>query len=168
MTHRHRIGSRAGAFWRSPSCWWPRRLDLLVFQIMTQGARAMGMGPQRFRRCRRCDGQLLQPAGVAGSRTTGVDRRLDPDARRVTSGRQPLPGQRNDRALPKQSFFLPTVYAVAMTKDLSFGFGSYALRPRGPLANPESSRALRAAHHVSPTGFSDRFISQNAVIGRPI
>ena len=81
-------------------------------------------------------------------------------------GANPYPGSGRTEHYQKQSFFLPTLYAVApLTKDLAFGIGGYAPYGLGlRWANPEVFTGTSGSSPVSGTSFSGRFVSQNAVI----
>jgi long-chain fatty acid transport protein len=124
------------------------------FQIMTQGARAMGMGLAFTAVADDPTAVFYNPAGmgwmshyeasIGGSiltRTTGD-----------FQGANPYPGVGTTEHEQKASFLLPTVYAVApLTKELAFGLGVYA--PYG-----------LGFRWDNPNTWSGRFVSQNAVI----
>lgn len=124
------------------------------FQIMSQGARAMGMGLAFTGVADDATAVFYNPAGISwishyevslgGSvltRTTGE-----------FLGANPYPGVGTTEHEQKQNFLLPTIYAVApLTKELAFGLGVYA--PYG-----------LGFRWDNPNTFSGRFISQNAVI----
>ena len=155
MTHRHRIrfpglgGILALAVFLMAAPAYPSG-----FQIMTQGARATGMGLAFTAVADDATAVFYNPAGmgwmshyeasIGGSiltRTTGD-----------FQGANPYPGSGTTEHYKKQSFLLPTVYAVApLTKELNFGLGVYA--PYG-----------LGLKWDNPNTWSGRFISQNAVI----
>jgi long-chain fatty acid transport protein len=124
------------------------------FQVMTQGAKAMGMGLAFTAVADDPTAVFYNPAGMAwmshyevsigGSiltRTTGD-----------FQGANPYPGVGVTEHEQKQSFLLPTVYVVApITKELNFGLGVYA--PYG-----------LGFRWDNPNTYSGRFLSQNAVI----
>jgi long-chain fatty acid transport protein len=124
------------------------------FQIMTQGAKAMGMGLAFTAVADDPTAVFYNPAGMGwmshyeGSAGGSILTRTSGDFQ----GANPYPGSGTTEHLKKQNFLLPTVYGVApLTKELNFGIGVYA--PYG-----------LGLHWENPNTWTGRFISQNAVI----
>ena len=155
MTHRHRIRfPQPGAILALAVFLVAAPAYPSGFQVMTQGARAMGMGLAFTAIADDPTAVFYNPAGlgwmshyeasIGGSLLT----RITGDFQ----GANPYPGSGTTEHTQKQSFLLPNVYAVApLTKELAFGLGVYA--PYG-LGN----------RWENPNTWSGRFISQNAVI----
>lgn len=169
MAHRHRIRFlQQGAILAFAAFLMAAPAYPSGFQVMTQGARAMGMGLAFTAVADDPTAVFYNPAGISWishyessiggsllSRTTGD-----------FQGANPYPGSGRTEHYQKQSFFLPTLYAVApLTKNLNFGIGGYAPYGLGlRWANPEVFTGTPGSSPVSGTSFSGRFISQNAVI----
>jgi long-chain fatty acid transport protein len=124
------------------------------FQIMTQGARATGMGLAFTAVADDPTAIFYNPAGLGwmshmeASLGGSILTRVTGDFQ----GANPYPGAGTTEHYKKQSFLLPTVYAVLpLMKDVNLGIGVYA--PYG-----------LGLHWENPDTWSGRFISQNAVI----
>ena len=124
------------------------------FQVMTQGARASGMGLAFTAVADDPTAIFYNPAGMGflshyeASTGGSLLTRVTGDFQ----GANPYPGPSATEHYQKQSFLLPNVYAVMpLTHDLNFGLGIFA--PYG--------LGLR---WENPNTYSGRFISQNAVI----
>jgi len=124
------------------------------FQVMTQGARATGMGLAFTGIADDPTAIFYNPAGmgfqehfglyIGGNLLTRTDGGLD--------GANPFPGVGAHEDIDKQWFFTPNVYAVVpLTAELNFGLGVTA--PYG--------LGLRWAN---PNESVTKFVSQNAVI----
>ena len=135
---------------------------------MTQGAKAMGMGLAFTAVADDPSAIFYNPAGLGWmthyeasvgasilSRTTGD-----------FQGANPYPGASTTEHYQKQSFLLPTIYAVApLTQELNFGLGVFAPYGLGVRwQNPEVFTGAAGTSPVSSSSFSGRFISQNAVV----
>ena len=121
---------------------------------MTQGARATGMGLAFTAVADDPSAIFYNPAGlgwlthyeasVGGSLLTRTSGEF--------AGASPYPGAGVTEHLQKQSFLLPTTYAVLpLVKDLNFGLGVFA--PYG-----------LGVRWENPDTWSGRFIAQNAVV----
>jgi len=124
------------------------------FQVMTQGARATGMGLAFAGVADDPTAIFYNPAGmgfqdhfgfyIGGNFLTRTDGGL--------VGANPFPGVGAVESIDKQWFFTPNIYAVVpLTTELSFGLGVFSQYGLGlRWANPNESVT--------------RFVSQNAVI----
>ena len=124
------------------------------FQVMTQGARATGMGLAFTGVADDASAIFYNPAGMAFQEhfSLMLGGSLLSRSSANFAGANPYPGVGNFESVQKQQFFLPIVYAVApLTAELSFGLGVDAPYGLGLRWN-------------NPEEFSGRFISQNAVI----
>jgi long-chain fatty acid transport protein len=124
------------------------------FQIMTQGARATGMGLAFTAIANDPSAIFYNPAGLGwqkhfeaqagGSFLTKVKGEFD--------GANPYPGNGNHEIEHKTTFVLPNIYAVVpLTPELNFGLGINA--PYGLGFRWDNAET-----------FSGRFVAQNAVI----
>jgi len=123
------------------------------FQIMTQGARATGMGLAFTAVANDPSAIFYNPAGLGWMEhyEASVGGSLLSRVKGDFEGSNPYPGSVTEH-YQKQNFLLPTIYAVApLMKDLNFGLGVFA--PYG--------LGLR---WENPETWTGRFISQNAVI----
>ena len=137
------------------------------FQIMTQGARAMGMGLAFSAVADDASAVFYNPAGLTFQEHPeitvggGILSRLSGDFQ----GTNPYPGPVTEHE-QKQNFVLPTLYVnVPVQKNINIGFGifgPYGLGVRWQ--NPEVFTGTPGQSPVSPSSFSGRFISQNVLI----
>jgi long-chain fatty acid transport protein len=124
------------------------------FQVMTQGARATGMGLAFAGVADDPSAIFYNPAGLGfqehfslmiGGEALGREKA-------DFTGADPYPGAGVTESVQKQVFGLPHLYAVVpLTSELNFGLGVFA--PYG-----------LGVRWENPEQFSGRFISQNAVI----
>jgi long-chain fatty acid transport protein len=124
------------------------------FQVMTQGARATGMGLAFTGIADDPSAIFYNPAGMGfqehfslmiGGEALGR-------AKADFTGADPYPGVGVTESVQKQVFGLPHLYAIVpLTPELNFGLGVFA--PYG-----------LGVRWENPEQFSGRFISQNAVI----
>jgi long-chain fatty acid transport protein len=124
------------------------------FQIMTQGARATGMGLAFTAVADDPTAIFYNPAGIGWISQTeaSVGGSVLSRVKGDFQGANPYPGAGTTEHLRKQSFLLPTVYAVLpLAKDVNLGIGVFAQYGLG-------------FHWENPDTWSGRFISQNAVI----
>lgn len=124
------------------------------FQVMTQGARATGMGLAFTGIADDPSAIFFNPAGLGFQEhfSLMIGGELLGRAKADFSGANPYPGVGVSESVQKQVFFLPHVYAVLpLTQDLNFGIGIDAPYGLGLRWN-------------NPETFSGRFISQNVVI----
>lgn len=169
MTHRHRV--------RFPGLGAILALAVFLmaapampsgFQVMTQGARAMGMGLAFTAVANDATAIFYNPAGMSwiSHYESSIGGSLVTRTAADFQGANPYPGSSNTEHGQKQSFLVPTLYAVApLTKDLTFGIGGYAPYGLGVRwTNPEVFTGTAGSSPVSGTSFSGRFISQNAVV----
>lgn len=137
------------------------------FQVMTQGARAMGMGLAFTAVADDASAVFYNPAGLGWQEHaeitvgSGILSRLTGDFQ----GTNPYPGPVTEHE-QKQNFLLPTLYAnIPLQKCVNFGLGIYAPYGLGlRWQNAEVFTGAAGTSPVSPGSFSGRFISQNAVI----
>lgn len=124
------------------------------FQIMTQSARATGMGLAFTGIADDPSAIFYNPAGLGFQQhySLMLGGELLGRAKADFSGANPFPGVGVSESVQKQVFFLPHLYAVLpLTPELNFGLGIH--EPYG--------LGLR---WENPEIFTGRFISQNAVI----
>jgi len=138
------------------------------FQINTHGARAMGMGLAFAAVADDPSAIFFNPAGlgwqkhfeaeIGSSFITKVEGEFE--------GANPYPGLGREEKEHKSTYTLPTFYGVApLTSEINFGLGifeQYGLAFRWD--NAEVFTGSDATTPVSPSSFSGRFVSQNAVI----
>jgi len=137
------------------------------FQVMTQGARAMGMGLAFSAVADDASAVFYNPAGLSWQDHTeltvgaGLLSRVSSDF----TGTNPYPGPVTEHE-QKQNFLLPTVYAnVPVQKNVNFGLGIFAPYGLGVRwQNAELFTGTAGASPVSSSSFSGRFISQNSYI----
>ena len=124
------------------------------FQVMTQGAKATGMGLAFAGVADDPSAIFFNPAGM------GFQEHFSPDGRGGLLSRSkadfvgadPFPGEGSSGSIQKQQFIIPNLYAVVpLTPELNFGLGINAPYGLGLRWN-------------EPELWSGRFISQNAVI----
>ncbi len=124
------------------------------FQVMTQGARATGMGLAFAGVADDPSAIFYNPAGIAFQDhfSTMVGGTFLSRAKGDFAGADPYPGAGSVGSIQKQVFFLPNLYIlVPLTADLHFGLGIDAPYGLGLRWN-------------DPNIWSGRYISQNAVI----
>jgi long-chain fatty acid transport protein len=124
------------------------------FQVMTQGARATGMGLAFAGVADDPSAIFYNPAGMGFQEHFSVMAGGSLLGRRKAdfSGANPFPGEGNFESVQKQEFLVPYLYAVVpLTPELNFGLGINAPYGLGLRWN-------------DPEHFSGRFVSQNAVI----
>jgi len=124
------------------------------FQLMSQDARAMGMGLAFTAVADDPAAIFYNPAGLGFQRHFGISvggsllTRVEGDF----AGANPYPGAGDTEHLRPSSYFLPTLYLTApLTADINFGLGVFA--PYG-----------LGYRWDSPAAFSGRFISQYSYI----
>jgi len=124
------------------------------FQVMTQDARATGMGLAFTAVADNPAAIFYNPAGLAWQKHFGVSfgGSLATRTNGDFAGADPYPGVGDSESLQHSSYFLPTLYVVApLTTDINFGLGIFAPYGLGyRWANPDT--------------FSGRFISQYSYI----
>ncbi|MEP6994574.1 MAG: outer membrane protein transport protein, partial [Acidobacteriota bacterium] len=141
---------------------WPALLALLVsapalpsgFQVMTQGARATGMGLAFTGVADDPSAVFYNPAGIGFQEhfSVMVGGSVLGRAKADFEGANPFPGEGDSESVQKQMFIVPNLYAVVpLTQELNFGLGINAPYGLGLRWN-------------DPEHFSGRFVSQNAVI----
>ena len=169
MTHRHRIRyPRAGAVLAFALFLVAAPATPAGFQVMTQGARAMGMGLAWTAVTDDPTAIFYNPAGLGwmshyeGTLGGALLTRTSSEFQ----GANPYPGTDTTEHYQNQSFLLPQAYGVVpLTKELNFGLGSFAPYGLGlRWKNPEVFTGAAGTSPVSGTSFSGRFISQNAVV----
>ena len=138
------------------------------FQINTQGARAMGMGLAFTAIASDPSAIFFNPAGLGWQKHFEVEvgssfiTKVEGDF----NGANPYPGVGVTENEYKTTYVLPTLYAVVpLTSEINFGLGifsQYGLAFRWD--NAEIFTGSGSTSPVSPTSFSGRFVSQNAVI----
>lgn len=124
------------------------------FQVMTQGARATGMGLAFTGVADDPSAIFYNPAGIGFQEHFSLMVGGSVFGRRKAdfSGANPFPGEGDSESVQKQEFILPNLYAVVpLTAELNFGLGVTAPYGLGLRWN-------------DPEHFSGRFISQNVVI----
>ncbi len=124
------------------------------FQVMTQGARATGMGLAFAGVADDPSAIFYNPAGIGFQEHFSVMVGGSVLGRRTAdfAGANPFPGEGNFESVQKQEFIVPNFYAVVpLTPELNFGLGITAPYGLGLRWN-------------DPEHFSGRFVSQNAVI----
>lgn len=124
------------------------------FQVMTQGARATGMGLAFAGVADDPSAIFFNPAGIGFQEhfSLMVGGAVLGRSKADFSGANPYPGEGDSESIQKQEFILPAVYAVVpLSTELNFGLGINAPYGLGLRWN-------------DPEHFSGRFISQNAVI----
>jgi len=138
------------------------------FQVMTQGARAMGMGLAFTAVADDPTAIFYNPAGLSfqdpHAQITvggGLISRLSSDF----NGTNPYPGPVTEH-VQKQNFFVPEMYASApVDKYVTIGIGLFSPYGLGlRWQNAELFTGGAGTSPVSSSSFSGRFISQNAVI----
>ena len=124
------------------------------FQVMTQGARATGMGLAFTGVADDPSAIFFNPAGMGFQEHFSImlGGSVLGRAKADFTGADPFPGEGITESVQKQEFVIPTLYVVVpLTTELSFGLGVNAPYGLGLRWN-------------DPENFSGRFISQNAVI----
>jgi long-chain fatty acid transport protein len=124
------------------------------FQVMTQGARATGMGLAFTGVADDPSAIFYNPAGMGFQEHFSLMVGGSILGRRTAdfAGANPFPGEGNFESVQKQEFVIPNLYAVVpLTPELNFGLGVTAPYGLGLRWN-------------DPEHFSGRFTSQNAVI----
>ena len=124
------------------------------FQVMTQGARATGMGLAFTGVADDPSAIFYNPAGMGFQEHFSLMVGGSILGRRTAdfAGANPYPGEGNFESVQKQEFIVPNLYAVVpLTPELNFGLGINAPYGLGLRWN-------------DPEHFSGRFVSQNAVI----
>jgi long-chain fatty acid transport protein len=124
------------------------------FQVMTQGARATGMGLAFAGVADDPSAIFYNPAGMGFQEHFSLMVGGSILGRRKAdfAGANPYPGEGNFESVQKQEFVIPNLYAVVpLTPELNFGLGVTAPYGLGLRWN-------------DPEHFSGRFVSQNAVI----
>lgn len=124
------------------------------FQIMTQSARATGMGLAFTGIADDPSAVFFNPAGLGFQEhfSLMLGGELLGRAKADFAGANPYPGIGVSESVDKQVFFLPNLYAVLpLTPELNFGLGVNAPYGLGLRWN-------------DPETFSGRFVSQNVVI----
>ncbi len=124
------------------------------FQLMSQDARAMGMGLAFTAVADDPAAIFYNPAGLGWQKHFEVSfgGSLLSRTKGDFTGAAPYPGAADSEQLRKSSYLLPTLYAVApLTTDINFGLGIFA--PYG-----------LGYRWDSPDTFKGRFISQYAYI----
>ena len=124
------------------------------FQVMTQGARATGMGLAFAGVADDPSAIFYNPAGMGFQEHFSLMVGGSILGRRTAdfAGANPFPGAGNFESVQKQEFVIPNLYAVVpLTPELNFGLGVTAPYGLGLRWN-------------DPEHFSGRFVSQNAVI----
>jgi long-chain fatty acid transport protein len=124
------------------------------FQVMTQGARATGMGLAFAGVANDPSAIFYNPAGIGFEEhfEVMIGGSVLSRSKADFQGASPYPGAADSEHIQKQVFFLPNLYAVVpLTTELNFGLG----------INAPYGLGLR---WENPEQFSGRFISQNAVI----
>jgi long-chain fatty acid transport protein len=139
------------------------------FQLMSQGARAAGMGLAFSAVADDPTAVFYNPAGLSWQDTTEVSiggslvSRLTGEFQ----GSNPYPGPVTEHE-QKQSFFLPTVYAniPVIANKINVGFGVYA--PYGLGFRWQNAEVFTGTPGSSPVStsesFSGRFVAQNTFI----
>jgi long-chain fatty acid transport protein len=138
------------------------------FQVNTHGAKAMGMGLAFAAVADDPSAIFFNPAGLGWQKHFEVEigssfvTKVEGDF----EGANPYPGAGREEKEHKSTYTLPTLYAVApLTPEINFGIGifsQYGLAFRWD--NAEIFTGADSTTPVSPSSFSGRFISQNAVI----
>jgi long-chain fatty acid transport protein len=124
------------------------------FQVMTQGARATGMGLAFTGVADDPSAVFYNPAGLGFQEHFSIMIGGSVLGRKKADfvGADPFPGEGTSGSVQKQEFVIPNVYAVVpLTADLSFGLGVNAPYGLGLRWN-------------DPEHWVGRFVSQNAVI----
>ena len=138
------------------------------FQLMSQGAKAMGMGLAFTAVADDPSAIFFNPAGLGWQKHFEVDVGSS-FLTKVTgdfSGSNPYPGVGVSENEHKTTFVLPTVYVVMpLTPQMNFGLGLYSPYGLGfRWDNAENCGGNCATNPVSPSSFSGRFIGQNTVV----
>ena len=124
------------------------------FQIMTQGARAMGMGLAFTAVADDPSAVFVNPAGLGWQKhfEAQIGSTFITKVKGDFVGENPYPGAGREENEHKTTFLIPNIYAVApLTSEINLGLGIFAQYGLGfRWDNAES--------------FSGRFVSQNAVI----
>jgi len=138
------------------------------FQLMSQGARASGMGLAFTAVANDPSAIFFNPAGIGWEQHFDVDigSSFITRAKGEFDGAAPYPGVGIHEDLHKTTFVLPTLYLVApLTQELNFGLGIFAPYGLGfRWDNAERCNGDCATNPVSPSSFSGRFIAQNTYI----
>lgn len=124
------------------------------FQVMTQGARATGMGLAFTGVADDPSAIFFNPAGMGFQEHFSImlGGSVLGRAKADFTGADPFPGEGITESVQKQEFVIPMLYVVVpLTTELSFGLGVNAPYGLGLRWN-------------DPENFSGRFVSQNAVI----
>lgn len=138
------------------------------FQIMTQSARAMGMGLAFTAVADDPSAIFYNPAGLGWQKhfEAEIGSSFITKIKGDFEGANPFPGIGVTEDQHKTTFTLPTLYAVVpLTRELNFGLGIFSQYGLGyRWDNAENCGGNCRTNPVSPTSFSGRFIAQNAVI----
>lgn len=138
------------------------------FQIMTQSARAMGMGLAFTAVADDPSAIFYNPAGLGWQKHFEVEvgSSFLTKTKGDFTGENPFPGVGVTEDQHKTTFTLPTLYAVVpLTHEVNFGLGIFAPYGLGyRWDNAENCSGNCATNPVSSSSYSGRFISQNAVI----
>ena len=124
------------------------------FQVMTQGAKAMGMGLAFTAVADDPSAIFFNPAGLGWQKhfEAEIGSSFLTKVKGDFEGQNPFPGVGVTEDQHKTTFVLPTLYLVApLTNELNFGLGIFS--PYG-----------LGYRWDNPDTFTGRFISQNAVI----
>ena len=124
------------------------------FQVMTQGARATGMGLAFTGVADDPSAVFFNPAGMGFQEHFSIMIGGSVLGRKKADfeGADPFPGEGTSGSVQKQEFVIPLVYVVVpLTSELNFGLG----------VNSPYGLGLR---WNDPENWAGRFISQNAVI----
>jgi long-chain fatty acid transport protein len=138
------------------------------FQLMSQGAKAMGMGLAFTAVADDPSAIFFNPAGLGWQKHFEVDIGSS-FLTKVTgdfTGANPYPGVGVTENEHKTTFVLPTLYVVLpLTPQFNFGVGVFSPYGLGfRWDNAENCGGNCTTNPVSSSSFSGRFISQNAVI----
>jgi long-chain fatty acid transport protein len=124
------------------------------FQVMTQGAKAMGMGLAFTAVADDPSAIFYNPAGLGWQKhfEAQIGASFLTKVKGDFEGANPYPGAGNNGTQHKTTFVVPTVYAVVpLTQELNFGLGVFSQYGLG-------------FRWDNPDTFAGRFISQNAVV----
>jgi long-chain fatty acid transport protein len=138
------------------------------FQLMSQGARASGMGLAFTAVANDPSAIFFNPAGIAFEKHFDISLGSSFITRTKGDfdGADPYPGVGVHEDLHKTTFTLPTVYLVApLTSEVNLGLGIFAPYGLGfRWDNAENCGGDCAKNPVSATSFSGRFVGQNTYI----
>ncbi len=138
------------------------------FQIMSQGARAMGMGLAFTAVASDPSAIFYNPAGLGWQKhfSASFGSSLLSKVQGDFQGANPFPGNGVSEDAHKTTFVLPTLYTVApLTSEINVGLGIFA--PYGLGFRWDRAEVFQGGDSGKPvTGasFSGRFVAQNAVI----